>query len=119
MNIVRFDPFREMATLQDRVNRIFADAYRGSTDSDDLVTRGAWVPPVDIYENDKIVKHEGAWLAGVNGAKFGLLMPGTPLIGGRHYQEIAPAVAHGTSPEAQPRCPVGGDDLRPLVGQKT
>ena len=53
MNIVRFDPFREMATLQDRVNRIFADAYRGSTDSDDLVTRGAWVPPVDIYENDK------------------------------------------------------------------
>jgi hypothetical protein len=48
---------------------------------------------VDIYENDKVVRHEGAWLAGVNGAKFGLLMPGTPLIGGRHYQEIAPAVA--------------------------
>jgi HSP20 family protein len=51
MNIVRFDPFREMAALQDRVNRIFVDAYRGSN-SDDLMTRGAWVPPVDIYEND-------------------------------------------------------------------
>jgi HSP20 family protein len=52
MNIVRFDPFREMATLQDRVNRIFADAYSRHGD-DDLTTRGAWVPPVDIYENDK------------------------------------------------------------------
>jgi HSP20 family protein len=37
-----------MATLQDRVNRIFADAYR--RDNDDLMTRGAWIPPVDIYE---------------------------------------------------------------------
>jgi HSP20 family protein len=53
MNIVRFDPFREMATLQDRVNRIFADAYRGGAENDDLLTRGAWIPPVDIYENDK------------------------------------------------------------------
>jgi HSP20 family protein len=37
-----------MAALQDRVNRIFADAYR--RDNDELMTRGAWVPPVDIYE---------------------------------------------------------------------
>ena len=49
MSIVRFDPFREMATLQDRVNRIFADAYR--RDNDDLMTRGAWVPPIDIYDS--------------------------------------------------------------------
>ena len=48
MNTVRFDPLRDMAALQDRVNRIFADAYR--RDNDDLMTRGAWVPPVDIYE---------------------------------------------------------------------
>ena len=48
MNIVRFDPFRDMAALQDRVNRIFADAYR--RDNEDLMTRGTWVPPVDIYE---------------------------------------------------------------------
>jgi HSP20 family protein len=53
MNIVRFDPFREMAVLQDRVNRIFVDAYRGSAENDDLTTRGAWIPPVDIYENEK------------------------------------------------------------------
>ena len=50
MSIVRFDPFRDMAALQDRVNRIFADAYR--RDNDDLTARGAWIPPVDIYESD-------------------------------------------------------------------
>ena len=32
MNIVRSDPFRDMAALQDRVNRIFADAYRRDND---------------------------------------------------------------------------------------
>jgi HSP20 family protein len=59
MNIVRLDPFREMAALQDRVNRIFADAYR--RDNDDLMTRGAWVPPVDIYDSgnhELIIKAE-------------------------------------------------------------
>jgi len=50
MNIVRFDPFREMAALQERVNRAFGDASRRY--DDDLTTRGAWVPAVDIYETD-------------------------------------------------------------------
>ena len=48
---------------------------------------------VDVYKNGKIVNHEGAWLAGVNGAKFGLMMPGLPLIKARYYQEVAPKVA--------------------------
>lgn len=50
MAIVRFDPFREMASLQDRVNRMFADVY-GRRD-DDVMTRGEWIPPVDIYQTD-------------------------------------------------------------------
>ena len=48
---------------------------------------------VDMYENDRIVSHEGAWMAGTAGAKFGLMMPAPILIGGRFYQEIAPKVA--------------------------
>lgn len=52
MNIVRFDPFREMTSLQERVNRIFADAYSRHGE-DDLTSRGSWVPPVDIFENDE------------------------------------------------------------------
>jgi len=35
----------------------------------------------------------GAWLHGEKGAKFGLVMPGSPLIGARYYQEVAPGVA--------------------------
>ena len=48
---------------------------------------------VDFYENGKVVKHDGSWLAGVNGNKAGLMMPGTPKLKMRYYQEIAPAIA--------------------------
>ena len=48
---------------------------------------------VDIYKGGKVVRHEGAWLAGQNGARFGLMMPGTPTLNARYYQEIAPNVA--------------------------
>lgn len=48
---------------------------------------------VDFYEDGQIIGHEGAWLAGVNGAKPGLYMPGLPLLGARYYQEIAPDAA--------------------------
>ena len=48
---------------------------------------------VDIYKHGKIANHGGAWLSGVDGARFGLIMPGRPVVGDRHYQEIAPGVA--------------------------
>ncbi len=48
---------------------------------------------VDDYKNDKVVGHHGTWLAGKDGAQFGLIMPGVPLIYGRFYQEVAPNVA--------------------------
>ena len=56
MTLVRFDPFRELSTMQDRINRVFGDAYTRRYD-DDLTQRGEWFPPVDIYENgnDEIV----------------------------------------------------------------
>ena len=48
MAIVRFDPFREFATLHDRVDRLFGGAYL----KDEGVTARGWVPLVDIYETD-------------------------------------------------------------------
>lgn len=48
---------------------------------------------VDMYEGGAVVSHEGAWLSGVDGARFGLMMPGTPLLGARYFQELAPKVA--------------------------
>jgi HSP20 family protein len=51
MAITRFDPFRDLAVLQDRMNRLFNDAYN-PRQSDDLMNRGTWTPAVDIYETD-------------------------------------------------------------------
>ncbi len=48
---------------------------------------------VDGYRDDKVVGHGGAWLSGVNGARFGLMMPGQPRVGDKFYQELAPQVA--------------------------
>jgi hypothetical protein len=48
---------------------------------------------VDIYKGGKVTSHEGAWLSGERGAKFGLAIPGSPLLGARYYQELAPGQA--------------------------
>src|SRR4051794_1698712 len=52
MTLVRWDPLREFAQIQDRLNRVFNDAYgRGASADEGLMTTGSWVPPVDIYQN--------------------------------------------------------------------
>jgi len=48
---------------------------------------------VDVYRDDKVVDHEGAWMSGQNGAHFGLLIPGQPRAGQKYYAEVAPKVA--------------------------
>ena len=50
MAIVRWDPFRDMATLQDRINRIFNESFGRTRDFDEEVGLYDWSPPVDIYE---------------------------------------------------------------------
>jgi len=50
--LTRWDPFRELNVLQDRMNRLFQDyAPRGEQD----LTTGNFVPPVDIYEDEHSV----------------------------------------------------------------
>jgi hypothetical protein len=48
---------------------------------------------VDEYKDGKIVGHEGSWLSGEKGARFGMMMPGAPVVGAKYYQEVAPKVA--------------------------
>jgi len=49
---------------------------------------------VDMYNKEgKVTSHEGGWLSGVNGARFGMLLPGKPRVGDRYQQEMAPKVA--------------------------
>ena len=49
MAIVKVDPFRELAAMQDRMARLFGDAYLRDEDTG---FRGTWAPAVDIYETD-------------------------------------------------------------------
>jgi HSP20 family protein len=53
MNIVRYDPFRELRSLQDEMNRLFSSSFSRSsgTGEGDQIMRGAWNPSVDIFEN--------------------------------------------------------------------
>ena len=64
MPIVRWDPFRDVAALQDRINRIFSESFGSSRELDDDGGLYDWRPPVDIYETTEgsILKVE---LAGV------------------------------------------------------
>jgi hypothetical protein len=48
---------------------------------------------VDFYEDGEIANHEGAWLAGVDNNRAGMIMPAAPKVDMRYYQEIAPGVA--------------------------
>ena len=54
MAIVRWEPFRDLMSLQDRMNRLFDESYRGNRtgDADEWALGGSWAPAVDIYEQD-------------------------------------------------------------------
>jgi HSP20 family protein len=50
MALVRFDPFRELEVMSNRLNRLFAGAVTGPDDVDGF---GAWAPAMDVEEADK------------------------------------------------------------------
>ena len=63
MTIMKVDPIREFAVMQDRINRLFGNVYLRD---EDTAFRGTWVPPVDIFEtenHDLVVRAE---LAGMS-----------------------------------------------------
>jgi HSP20 family protein len=56
MSINKYDPFRELRSLQDEMNRLFMSNYSQRSGSEEGFTSGAWNPQVDIFENkDQIV----------------------------------------------------------------
>lgn len=60
MAISRWDPFRDLTVLQDRMNRLFEDAGRGGRRGDEPGAATTWSPAVDILETDTeiVVKAE-------------------------------------------------------------
>ena len=65
MTIVRWDPFKDVAVLQDRINRLFSESFGQTRELDDDMRVCAWRPSVDIYEaeNEIVLKAE---LPGIN-----------------------------------------------------
>jgi len=45
--VVRFDPFRDITTLRDEMNRLFSRAV-----GDGASSGSAWTPAVDVYETE-------------------------------------------------------------------
>jgi HSP20 family protein len=60
MAIVRWEPLRDLLSLQERVNRMFNEQYRGASSDDEWALGGSWAPVVDIYEHgqDIVLKAE-------------------------------------------------------------
>lgn len=54
MALTRWDPFRDLVTLQERMNRLFEDSLSRSKTTDEMAM-GAWTPAVDIFETPEEV----------------------------------------------------------------
>ena len=52
MAIVKLDPWRNLSFLQDRINRLFLEAFPEYRGAEDEVSIGTWYPSVDIHETN-------------------------------------------------------------------
>ena len=53
MAIIKWDPLGNVATLQDRINKLFDDSFPHQALEDENVPLCAWTPSVDVYETDQ------------------------------------------------------------------
>lgn len=52
MAVIKWDPLGNIATLQDRINKLFDDSFPRQMDEKGDLSLCAWTPSVDIYETD-------------------------------------------------------------------
>src|SRR5215469_5590545 len=52
--LTRWEPFRELSALQNRMSRLFEEQY--GSGREESLTAGAFLPPVDIYEDEHSVQ---------------------------------------------------------------
>lgn len=51
MSLTKYDPFRELKSLQDEMNRLFMTSVPRGFGQEDMAS-GGWAPSVDIYESE-------------------------------------------------------------------
>jgi len=51
MAIIRWDPFRDIVTLREKMNRLFEDAVTARGEEKDMIS-STWAPSVDIFETE-------------------------------------------------------------------
>lgn len=54
MGIIRWDPFKDLVTLRERMNRLFEDAFSARGEEKDLMA-STWSPSIDIYETENAI----------------------------------------------------------------
>lgn len=52
MTLVRWDPFRDLRTLQRRMDRLFSDSIVRHSGEGDESLESSWLPAVDVHEDD-------------------------------------------------------------------
>ncbi len=78
MAVVRLEPVRELMSIQDRMNRMFDEAFGEGRSEREAPLEGSWTPAVDIYEmdGDIVIKAE---LPGIDPASVDLRLENTVL----------------------------------------
>ena len=90
LGTVRTRVVEERESLGGELVEVSRNFFAICAETNDVVYFGE---DVDIFEDGELMSHEGAWRAGQNGARPGIIMPGTYLLGARYFQELAPGVA--------------------------
>jgi HSP20 family protein len=51
----KWDPWKSLSFLQDRINRMFWEAFPEPRGEEDEVSLASWYPAVDIHENNEAI----------------------------------------------------------------
>ena len=55
MAVVRWNPFQDLVSLQERMNRLFEQTLDRSRGEREVMVAGTWAPAVDIYETPESI----------------------------------------------------------------
>lgn len=52
MSLARWDPFRELQSLENQMNRLFRRGFSENSRPEEALAMSQFAPPVDVYEDD-------------------------------------------------------------------